>query len=168
MKQYTNIRIFCLFLLTALLGSCIKEEQYPIEPAIEYAGFGTYRDVNGKDSLGVLAISYTDGDGDLGLYETDTVEPYKYNYFMRFQQLVNGQLVDVKPADTTTSFNARIPNLTPTGRNKNIRGIISMNIELYFARQALKSDTISFQVYIKDRALHQSNVVQSPMFIIKK
>lgn len=168
MNKYTNISIFLLVLLFAGLNSCIEEEQYPIKPQIEYGGFATARDINGKDSLGAVTISYTDGNGDIGLYSWDTIEPYKYNFYLKFMQLVNNQLIEVKPMDTSVTFNSRIPILTPLGRNKNIKGNITQYLELYFARPILKSDTIAFEIYIKDRALLTSNVVQSPLYIIKR
>jgi hypothetical protein len=83
-------------------------------------------------------------------------------------QYIDNQLVEVKPVDDSVTFNARIPILTPAGRNKNIKGTITMTLALYFARQMLESDTIAFEIYIKDRALNESNVLQTPMFIIKK
>ena len=43
-----------------------------------------------------------------------------------------------------------------------------MTLELYFARQILQSDTIAFEIYIKDRTLLESNVVKTPLFIIKR
>jgi hypothetical protein len=168
MDKYTNISIFLLILLVASLNSCIEEEQYPLKPQIEFSSFATARDVSGKDSLGAVTITYTDGDGDIGLYSWDTVEPYKYNFYLKFMQLVNNQLVEVTPVDTSVTFNARIPILTPLGRNKNIKGDITMYLELYFARQLLQSDTIAFEIYIKDRALRPSNVVESPLYIIKR
>jgi len=168
MKLYTKIGLFLLILLFTGLTACIKEEQYPLTPVIEFGGFSTMRDVSGKDSIGTVTISYTDGDGNIGLFAWDTVEPKKYNYYMKFMQYVNKQLVEFKPADTTLTFNARIPLLTPAGKNKNIKGEITMTLELYFARQALKSDTIAFEIFIKDRDLNKSNVVDTPMFIIKR
>jgi hypothetical protein len=168
MKLYTKISLILLIPLFAGLTGCIKEEQYPLEPKIEYGGFATYRDISKKDSVGAITISYTDGDGNIGLYSSDTVEPYKYNFYLKFMQYINKQLVEVKPVDTSVTFNARIPFLTPNGRNKNIKGNITMYLELYFARQLLKSDTIAFEIYIKDRALNKSNVVETPLLIIKK
>ncbi len=168
MKIYTKIILILIIPLFAGLTGCIKEEQYPLIPAIEFGGFRTARDITGKDSLGEITVSYTDGDGDIGLYSNDTVEPYKYNFYLKFMQQINGQLVEVKLVDTTVTFNARIPILTPNGRNKNIKGNITMSLELYFARQALQSDVISFEIYIKDRALNKSNVIKTPLFQIKK
>ena len=168
MKIYTKISVFLLISILASLIACIKEEQYPLEPSIEFGGFATARDITGKDSLGVISISYTDGDGNIGLYSWDTIEPLKYNFYLKFMQLVNNQLVELKPVDTNLNFNARIPILTPVGRNKNIKGDINMYLELYFARQILQSDTIAFEIFIKDRDLNKSNVIKTPMFLIKR
>lgn len=170
MKLYTKISLILLIPLFTGLTGCIKEEQYPLEPVIEFGGFATAKDILGRDSVCQITISYTDGDGDIGLDSTQIEEPYKYNYFIKFNQLIDGKLVDVfpPPPNDTLNFNARIPILTPNGRNKNIKGDITMTIELYFARQFLLSDTIAFEIYIQDRALNKSNVVDTPMFIITK
>jgi len=168
MKLYTKISLILLIPLFAWLTGCIKEEQYPVVPHIEYGGFYTIRDISGKDSLGAITISYTDGDGNIGLFAWDTVEPRKYNYYLKFMQKLNNQLVEVEPVDSSVTFNARIPNLTPAGRNKNIKGDITMSLQLYFARQILQSDTIAFEIYIKDRDLNNSNVVDTPLFVIKR
>jgi hypothetical protein len=168
MKISTKIILILLIPLLAGLTGCIKEEQYPIIPHIDFSGFATAKDISGKDSLGAITISYTDGDGNIGLFSWDTVEPRKYNYYLKFMQYVNNELVEVIPADTSVTFNARIPILTPVGRNKNIKGEITNYIELYFARQILKSDTIAFDIYIVDRDLNKSNVIETPLFIIQK
>jgi hypothetical protein len=168
MKLLTKISFILLIPILFGLNACVKEEQYPRIPYIEYGGFATGRDVMGKDSIGEIRISYTDGDGNIGLFSWDTVEPMKYNYYLKFMQYYNKELVEVKPVDSSVTFNSRIPILTPKGRNKNIKGDITMTLELYFARLLLKTDTIAFEIYIKDRDLNKSNVIQTPMYIIKK
>jgi hypothetical protein len=168
MKQLPKIALFVVILIFTGLVSCIKQDNYPIEPVITFKGFGVIADINNHDSIGRLAISYTDGDGDIGLYDSDTVEPYKYNFFLKFLYMKNGQMVELIPADSTLGFDARIPILTPTGRNKNIKGDISIDLQLFYAWTALESDTIGFEIYIKDRALHSSNVIQTPIFVISK
>ncbi len=168
MKLYTKISLILLIPLFSGITGCIKDVQYPLEPKIEFSKFVTTRDVSDKDSLGAITISYTDGNGNIGLYDSDTVEPYKYNFYLKFMQQIDGELVEVIPADTNVTFNARIPILTPAGKNKNIKGEITMTIELYFARQILKSDVIAFRIFIKDRDLNQSNTIETPLFQIKK
>jgi len=117
----------------------------------------------GNDSLGFLKISYTDGDGNIGLYDWDTVEPYKYNFYVKMFQMKNDSLQEIIFPDSNINFNARIPILTPTGKNKNIKGEIEMLIELYYASPILKSDTIAFKLYIQDRDLNKSNVIETPL-----
>ncbi|NVO21296.1 MAG: hypothetical protein HXX13_16465 [Bacteroidetes bacterium] len=163
-----KIIAFVIILIALGLGSCVKQDSYPAEPVIKFEGFGVLKDINQHDSLGELTVSYTDGDGDIGLYDSDTVEPYKYNFFLKFFYLKNNQRIELIPTDTALGFNARIPVLTPGGKNKNIKGNISFDLELYYAWPLLGSDTIAFEVYIKDRALHSSNVVQTPLFVISK
>ena len=168
MKLYTKISLILLIPLFTGLTGCIKEEQYPVIPYIEYKSFGTYTSIDGKDSLGVITISYTDGDGNIGLFAWDTVEPLNYNYYLKLMQQIDGQMVEVLPPDTSVPFNARIPILTPAGKNKNIKGDISRKLELYFMTAFLQSDTISFEIYIKDRDLNQSNTVITPRFKIRR
>jgi hypothetical protein len=168
MKTVSKILLIPVLFVLLILSACVKEQTYPVEPVIKFAQYGVLEDVNNYDSLGLLTVSYTDGDGDIGLYDYDSVEPYKYNFYLKFFQMVNGQLTEIVPADPDLGFNARIPILTPSGRNKNIKGEISIVIQLTYARLMLQSDTIAFEVYIKDRALHQSNTVQTPLFLIRK
>jgi hypothetical protein len=168
MKAKPKIRLIVLLLLLAAVFGCIKKEEYPVEPVISFGSYGVIPDVDGYDSIGVLTISYTDGDGDIGLNDYDTVEPYKYDYFLKFLEWRDGSFQEVQLADTSFTFNSRIPILTPEGKNKNIRGDISMFLEMYYAFMALKSDTIAFEVYIQDRALHKSNVLQTPAYIINR
>lgn len=168
MKLYTKISLILLIPLFAGLTSCIKEDQYPLVPQIEFAGYGIYSAADGTDSACKITISYTDGDGDIGLTENDILEPYKYNYFLKLMQLVDGQMVEVVLPNDSITFNARIPMLTPTGRNKNIKGEITMNFDLYFNSYLLQSDTIGFEIYLMDRALNKSNIVTTPNITIIK
>lgn len=168
MKRSSKIVLF-LFVITAVfLNACVEKEQYPLKPVIKYVGFLTDTTKLGYDSLGYVLISFTDGDGDIGLDSTDTSEPYLYNYYFTFKQMKNGVLQAVELPDTNINFNSRIPYLTPTGNNKNISGEIMRTLELYLAWPFLSSDTIGFEVFIKDRALNISNVVESPLYVIKK
>ena len=168
MKLYTKISLILLIPLFSGLSSCIKEDQYPVVPQIEFSGYGIYSAVDGTDSACKINISYTDGDGDIGLTEDDILEPYKYNYYLKWMQLVDGQMIEVVLPNDSITFNARIPILTPSGRNKNIKGDISMNFDLYFNSYLLTSDTIGFEIYIIDRALNKSNTVTTPKLAIRR
>ena len=161
-------RIIFVFIIFSgiVFSSCQKFEEYPEIPDISFAGFVVIRDAQGKDSLGLLNISYTDGDGDIGLTKNDTLPPYKYNYFLDIYQRVDDTLRKIILPDTNVNFNGRIPVLTPDGDHKAIKGNIEMELELFMMIPFLDSDTVAFEIYIMDRALHKSNTVRSPQYIL--
>ncbi len=168
MKSISKVNLIFLFLAAVGFTSCLKKEEYPVEPVIQWESYSVLADAKGYDSLSFLKVSYTDGDGDIGLNNNDTLPPYKYNFFVKMFQMKNKVLQEIIFPDTNLNFNGRIPILTPSGRNKNIKGDIELMIEIYFARPVLKSDTIAFEIYLMDRALHKSNIVASPLLPLRK
>jgi hypothetical protein len=168
MNLRSKIILICFLLGASTLTSCIKKDEFPVIPAIKWEGYSVIRNSAGIDSLGFLKISYTDGDGNIGLNDWDTVAPYKYNFFVKMFQMTHDSLQEIIFPDTNLNFNARIPILTPTGKNKNIRGEIEMMIQLYFASQILVSDTIAFEIYIQDRDLNKSNVIKTPLLPVSR
>lgn len=168
MKRKSNIHILVLFALPVFLClSCIEKQQYPDEPIIEYKNFFVVLDKQSHDSLGYLVISFTDGDGDLGLSQADTLPPfdasstYYYNYFIKFYQQINGIMVPV-----TEPYNGRIPDVNPEDIDIDLAGEIEMEIDLGIIAMAFTSDTIQMEAYIVDRALHHSNTIKSPVLVI--
>jgi hypothetical protein len=166
MKAFPKISVIA-FLLLILSVSCLKKNEYPVEPVIQFKSYGVLPDVNGKDSVGYLTVSYTDGDGDIGLSSGQNTGQYAYDFFLTLFKNKNGQLEQVVLPDPSATFNARLPILTPEGLNKNIRGDITIAIELTYARNYILSDGIAFDVSIQDQALHKSNVVRTPVFAYK-
>jgi len=65
----------------------------------------------------------------------------------------------------TIYHNARIPVLTPDGSNKSIKGEIEDTLFIY--NYESEFDTIMFEAYIVDRALHKSNTIETPIIIRK-
>ena len=170
-----------MVLLWALAASsCQKKVEYPIEPRIAYEGF-TY--LMNPDSTfsgeGFVSFSYTDGDGDLGLDDSDTLppfgfhDPYYYNLVVDYLKLENGTFVKTpllsphvptNPADTlvlfdTVTFNARFKRLRETEDPKAISG--TMDYKMTVQNPFSPTDTIKFEIHILDRALHESNVIQT-------
>jgi len=82
MKIISNILLIIFFAGVFFQISCKKPETYPIVPHIEFVSFiKIINDQNQNiDNKGVLKISFTDGDGDLGLAEGDTLSPYTREY----------------------------------------------------------------------------------------
>jgi hypothetical protein len=168
MKTRSKIILICFLLGASVLTSCIKKDEFPIVPAIKWESYTPIQNAMGYDSLGYLKISYTDGDGNIGLYDWDTAAPYKYNFFVKMFQMKNDSLQEIIFPDSTINFNARIPILTPSGKNKNIKGEIEMLIQIYYASPILASDTIAFELYIQDRDLNKSNIIYTPLITVNR
>lgn len=157
---------------------CSKFEDFPIEPSIEYNNFLLLvNQETGITERGVLMVSYKDGDGDIGLRAQDTFPPfhyggdYYYNMIIEYYEKQNGkwELIPLifPNAETgendTLTFNVRIPNLTPATGNQAIQGVIQDTVFIY--NPLSEYDTIKFSVYIIDRALHKSNIVETPPIV---
>ena len=166
-----------LFLALATVA-CQKPVEYPVEPKIAYESF-TY--LFNADSTfsgeGVISFSYTDGDGDLGLDDSDTLSPFGfndahyYNMVVDYLKCVNGEFVktpllswnaQTQTYDTVT-FNARFKRLRDSEEPKAISG--KMDYTLTVQNPFSPNDTVKFEIRILDRALHESNVIQTEAII---
>ena len=113
-------------------------------------------------------LHFQDGDGDIGLNESDTLAAfnkdsiYHYNFFINYFEKQNGEYVEV---ELPISNNARIPRLSDAVP-ESIEGDIS--IDLYINNIKSKYDTIRFECYIVDRELHHSNTITTPDIVVKK
>jgi len=166
--------VITLFMLLILSYGCRKYDHYPIVPHIELNSFQKFSDTLGIDQIGVLGLSFTDGDGDLGLTAAQNSGVYQFNLFVKYFEKQKGVFKEViltspnsltgKP--DTLWFNGRIPYLTPVGKSKAISGEITDT--LFINNFVSPYDTIKYQIYIKDRALNKSNVVETPEIVINK
>ncbi|MBQ8957059.1 MAG: hypothetical protein IJ057_00935 [Bacteroidales bacterium] len=162
------------FFVALAVCACQKPVEYPVEPHIAYEGF-TY--LMNPDSTfsgeGVITISYTDGDGDLGLDDADTLPPFGlndahyYNMVIDYMKSVNGEFVKTPLLSwnvqtqtyDTVSFSARFHRLRDSDEPKAISG--TMEYKLTVQNPLSPDDTIKFEIHILDRALHESNVIQT-------
>ena len=173
-KEMNKRNLIGLLFLSMVMASCQKPVEYPIEPKIAYEGF-TY--LINEDSTftgeGIVSFSYTDGDGDLGLDDSDTLPPFGfhdahyYNMVIDYMKCVNGEFVktpllswnpQTQSYDTVT-FNARFRRLRDTDEPKAISG--KMDYQITVQNPLSPDDTIKFEIRILDRALHESNVIQT-------
>ena len=63
----------------------------------------------------------------------------------------------------TLTFNARMPVLTPPSGNQAIKGVIQDTMYIY--NPLSDFDTIKFTAYIIDRALNESNQIETPPIV---
>src|SRR5688572_22865673 len=153
-----SIFAFVIFPLMALffLNSCSDEDTFPITPEIDFKTLEIIPNVAGNDSV-VLTFTFTDGDGDIGSPEYDTLSR---DVYVTFYEMKNG--VFVKYDDPNDAFNYRIPFLIPRGNNKSLTGDIRINIDYNIAQP---NDTVYYELYMTDRAKHQSNTIVTTTII---
>lgn len=158
---------FLAFLPIALLllVGCEPEEDFPDEPYIEFEDFIKIN----NDSTGLIVLSFTDGDGNIGLGPGDTLDPYVgkyyYNFFLYIFSKKDGVLDSVI---TQFPFHGRIPRLENVAEGESIQGEIEMEIDIYSMELFIPEDTLAFDIYIVDRDLNYSNTVRTPEIILNR
>lgn len=139
------------------LNSCVKEEPFPIEPAIKYLGF-----VYNTDGSATLKYSFTDGDGDIGIEQDES----GYNYYIHYYNKdVNGDFVPyVMPPDTNPMIVPYrimpIYNINPGKKKKSSKGEIWITLyePIFPAGETMK---VACQLF--DQAGHSSSLEFSPV-----
>ena len=154
---------FFASIATLLLFSvgCEKEENYSDIPEITYLSSKVEinKDFNEYDIWKcTIKFEFKDGDGDFGLETPDSTTPpeYRYNLFLIQFNKIKGAFI--KADADTNKFT--IPFVEPYGSNKQQKGIISVVLELFPSAQ-LPSDTIKYRFFVKDRALHNSDTIET-------
>lgn len=160
-------RFFLFAISLAAFSGCVKEETFPVQPVI------TFKEATilSSDSLR-LAVTFTDGDGDIGLAQGDTFSPYlrgtRYytNLWVTYLYDSSGVFVpyDVDATDPdmdSLSFDGRIPRLTEQGQKQSLTGDI---IEVLSPIYALPAHTrFKYRIALVDRSLNVSNFVETPV-----
>lgn len=145
--------------LTLVVTGCKENVSFPIEPHIQMSDRQVYQ------NPAKIIVAFTDGDGDIGLNESDTLPPYNYvedpfnkyyyNLLMYYYIYNNGQWEEYELA---VPYFYRIPVITPSGQNKALKGEIEVDVSLPQNRP----DSIRFEIVLIDRALHESNRLVTP------
>jgi len=170
MKLTTKIAVVIGITQLFLFSSCLKVETYPVEPSINFQSFEV------KGDSAIVTISFTDGDGDIGLSDGDTLPPYDpssffyFNAYLEYYEMMDGIWVKGTadpngnnfPTADTIVFKNRLPNITPIGQNKALKGEIKLILEPnYYNPISHHNDSIKYKIFIIDRALHISNTVET-------
>ena len=155
-------KIVLFIVLLTLFFACKKRESFSDIPYLE---FRHYELKDSVDALGnitklcELHIYFTDGDGDIGLFESDTIAPYDYNLFVNYFEMHKDSLQEI---NVDPPYHIRMPNLTPTGQNKSLKVDLKYDVDVTYRN----SDSIKFELKLFDRALNESEWVSSPLIII--
>lgn len=161
-------KLLLIGILPLLLCGCPRPKPFSEIPYIEFVGFEKVDDGTGVDNQANLTVHFQDGDGDVGLNDADTTgvfskdSLYYYNFFIDYYEKQHGEWVLV---ELPTPLHARIPRLSEN-LPESIEGDITIltYINNYFSTY----DTIKLSCCLVDRALHRSNVIETPEIIVNK
>jgi len=162
LKPVSKVHFFLLAVAFTMV-SCIERQEFPLEPVIEFKNFNITQ-VNGTETGGI-ELSFTDGDGDIGLEAADTLFPfqqsgdYYYNFLMNiYKKQGNDTLL--------LPYNLRIPPINPDDYEQNLKGEMYIEIQLDIVRTILPDNKFQFEAFIYDRQLHKSNIIVSPVILL--
>lgn len=147
MKMYSKLVIATAFLL--LGASCKKENNAPIIPEIHHISMEVV------DSEALWIIGFKDGDGDIGVKKSTANVDNEVLYLTLY-----GEKNGTFSADTSYGYSIDyIKNINP---NRALEGKLEIEITgLDFI--GFRYNSFYYEAYLKDRAGHQSNTIQSPV-----
>lgn len=150
------MRYSLLFTIIILFFSGCKKDKYTTTPQISYRSIAP--DVVGNLSASpVITLDITDAEGDIGRTATDTAFIYIKNLLVNeFDSLMFPDL----QAATKKNFKAEVEFVVPNS-------VLKCNS---LPGGTLHTDTVYFEIYVKDFAKNKSNVINTgdPLYFICK
>lgn len=162
-------KVSSVVIILILFGCKPESLGYSNTPQIDLLQLTLLKNRSQKDSIIQLEIAYQDGDGDIGLSDTDTLAPFNigspfaHNLPITFMvENDSGEFVELRNERTGRPYgnnHERIPLITPTGKYKSIDGTMLVNLT---ANPAAQNPTRVFlEIQLIDRALNISNKIQT-------
>jgi len=146
-----------------LSAGCLQIDELPPEPSVEFVSITQFTD------SAALVFAFQDGDGDIGLTDSDTTgqfapgQTFFHNLFVEYFEKQNGVWQQI---NLQLPYRYRIPVITPTGQNKSLEGEISIALTPFPTDPLSPFDTVKYSIQLADRAFHLSNVVETPELVI--
>ena len=141
------MRYTLVFTIIILLFTACKKDKFTTVPQIKYKSISPTEVIAGLGSDPVLTISITDAEGDIGINLKDTAYIYMKNLLTNdFDSL---PFPDLQTA-AKSNFQAEVDfTTTKVFKCKSLPGL------------PVHTDTLYFEVYVKDFAKNKSNVIKT-------
>jgi len=164
---------FFLVLIVFGFSGCLSAPEFPNAPSISFNS-AFFQDEDETDYI-YLSINYKDGDGDLGLDKEDLlISPFtatvdsagiikpNRNHFNIFPVLLR-KVGNVYQEITVARYDGIFPKLRDSKLKGPIEGTLlyKLGSRNFFGED---SSVAKIRVYIQDRALNRSNVIETPPF----
>lgn len=150
-------RMWIWGLLGTVLGGgtgCLPDPNYPDEPTLAFEQLDPRTDGTAK-----LILRFTDGDGNVGLTQADTLPPFcatcehHFNLVGEYQEWGGGEWV---VPTLLVPYAYRVPVATPTGSSPALDGTIEVELTSWYLL-GTTADSVRFSWTLWDRDLNPSN-----------
>lgn len=147
-------------IVSVVAYACVKKTTYPTSPTIEYRDFIPYL----GDSAD-LKVTFTDGDGDIGVSENDSTRTFWYTYYY-LDTIQNKYVGYYRPLfNDTLRLGYIIKSPSESYKGKPISGEISVRLQKF--RHIKQVKNVKYVFYLFDEAGNKSNVVTTPEIIVE-
>jgi hypothetical protein len=155
---------FFKYLLLIIFGSivfaCVKKTSYPNVPVIEYKNFLPFV----GDSADIQ-IKFTDGDGDIGVGESDSTRTFWVTYYYK-DTITNNYVGYYRPLfNDTLRTGYIIKSPTDSYKGKPISGEVSVRLQQL--RHSRRIKNVKYVIFLYDEAGNRSNVITSPELTVQ-
>ena len=148
----------------SLLPACFKKENYSPIPNIYDASVNLLEGDSAR-----LTFGFTDGDGDIGLADSeidapyDTSSRYHYNLYIEYFEKDDalGWVPGINLGGDTIVFKYRLHPVVVKGKNKGIKGTMDVIMQAFYNPLSTQSDTIKYRIQLIDHALNESNLIET-------
>lgn len=133
---------------------CLPDPNYPDEPTLAFEQLDPRSDGTAK-----LILRFTDGDGNVGLTQADTLPPFcatcehHFNLVGEYQEWDGGEWV---VPTLLVPYAYRVPVATPTGSSPALDGTIEVELTSWYLF-GTEADSVRFAWTLWDRDLNPSN-----------
>lgn len=157
-KSLLMSRYFLLLLPVLFFAACVNAPDFPNEPVLTFEGLSKnqiFQFTNGPLDSIQIHFSFTDGDGDLSLPDTDSIDIFLTDSRIGLQTPLSLPLIPEEGTGNGISGDIFINLINTTGV------CCIFNNRLCAEDEAFPIDTFSYAIQIRDRAGNMSNVIRT-------
>lgn len=139
-------------------AACVNPPEFPNEPVLTFEGLSKsqiFQFTNGPLDSIQIHFSFTDGDGDLSLPDTDSIDIFLTDSRIGLQTPLSLPLIPEEGTGNGISGDIFINLINQTGI------CCIFNNRLCAADESYPIDTFSYAIQIRDRAGNMSNVIRT-------
>jgi hypothetical protein len=142
-----------------VMAGCLPQPVFPDEPSLAFVSFDV-----GPAGDATLVLAFTDGDGNVGLAQADTLPPFcaacehHFNLVGTYQEWSSEGWVT---PTLLVPYSYRVPQAQPTGSSPALDGEIALALNTWYLAGS-NADSVRFGWVLWDRDLNPSNQVWTP------